>query len=244
MAGLVLLFMLPPLMLPFIERMFELDMFEFDIEDMFEFDIFEFDIDMFEFDIDIFEFDIEDVFVPIVDDEFVPIVEDEFVPIVEDVLVVLIFALVVFTLSVAVHPAHRQVTASNATRAKVRRIEYPPVPLDGSDCWGAERCIFPPQLGVKGFSSADFSRQSGAVALHALSVPGTVIPCSTSRSCENRRRVRQKRLVHLPLRSAICADQASDGRLLAPRNPNEGRRAKTLYARQERATRSFARPAQ
>ncbi|HVF28651.1 MAG TPA: hypothetical protein VM943_10450 [Pyrinomonadaceae bacterium] len=123
-------------MLPFIERMFE-----FDMPDIFEFVMFEFDMpepDMFEF---------------IVDIELVFIVEDapEFVVDIE--LVLLIFPLVVFALSVAVHPAQRLATASKATSAKVRRIEFPPVPFDGSDCWGAEGAHSPPQLGVKGFIS-------------------------------------------------------------------------------------------
>ena len=144
----MLLFILPPLMLPFIERMFE-----FDMPDILEFDMFEFI--MFEFDMpepDMFEF--------IVDIELVFIVEDapEFVVDIE--LVLLIFPLVMFALSVAVHPAQRLATASKATSAKVRRIEFPPVPFDGSDCWGAEEAHFPPQLNVKGFiseSSAAYS---------------------------------------------------------------------------------------
>jgi hypothetical protein len=142
----VLLFMLPPLMLPFVERMFE-----FDMPDMLEFVMFEFDMpDMLEFVM--FEF--------IVDIELLFIVEDapEFVVDIE--LLLLIFPLVVLALSVAVHPAQRLATASKATSAKVRRIEFPPVPFDGSDCWGAEEAHFPPQLDVKGFigeSSAAYS---------------------------------------------------------------------------------------
>ncbi len=152
----MLLFILPPLMLPFIERMFE-----FDMPDILEFDMFEFDMpDMFEFIM--FEFDMPepDMFEFIVDIELVFIVEDapEFVVDIE--LVLLIFPLVMFALSVAVHPAQRLATASKATSAKVRRIEFPPVPFDGSDCWGAEEAHFPPQLNVKGFiseSSAAYS---------------------------------------------------------------------------------------
>ncbi|MDQ3684413.1 MAG: hypothetical protein M3430_02260 [Acidobacteriota bacterium] len=152
----MLLFILPPLMLPFMERMFE-----FDMPDILEFVMFEFDMpDMFEFDMpepDMFEFI---MFEFIVDIELVFIVEDapEFVVDIE--LVLLIFPLVMFALSVAVHPAQRLATASKATSAKVRRIEFPPVPFDGSDCWGAEEAHFPPQLDVKGFineSSAAYS---------------------------------------------------------------------------------------
>ena len=149
----MLLFILPPLMLPFVERMFEFDMLEFV---MFEFDMPE--PDMFEFDM--LEFIVEDEFEFIVDIELVFIVEDAPELVVDIELVLLIFPLVTFALSVAVHPAQRLATASKTTSAKVRRIEFPPVPFDGSDCWGAEEAHFPPQLDVKGFiseSSAAYS---------------------------------------------------------------------------------------
>jgi hypothetical protein len=47
------------------------------------------------------------------------------------VFVALVFALVLFALSVVVQPAQRLATVSKARRAKVRRIEFPPVPLWG-----------------------------------------------------------------------------------------------------------------
>lgn len=115
-------------MLPFM-----FDMFEFELPldvlllPMFEFDMFEFDmllLCMFEFDmllVPMFEFDM--LLMPMF--EF-------------DMLLFVMFALVL-AFSAGEQADQTPATVSKARRAKVLRIEFPPVPSKGSACWGAAR---------------------------------------------------------------------------------------------------------
>jgi hypothetical protein len=130
--GVLLAFMLLFLFMFMFEFMFEflfMFMFEFELVAMFEF-IVEFElVAMFEF-----EFMVEFVLVAMLSLVVVVVV-------VVVVLVLVAFVFVLFALSVVVQPAQRLATVSKARIAKVRRIECPPVPPLGSDCWGAARAV-------------------------------------------------------------------------------------------------------
>ena len=126
-----MLFMLPPRFI--FELMFEL---RFIFEPIFEF--------MFEFMFPpMLEFMFEFVFVVVVVEfMFPPMFEFMFefmlllvvvVVVVVEVVLVLVLALLVLSLE---QPAQSPARVSKDRRAKVRRIEFPPVPK-GSDCWGA-----------------------------------------------------------------------------------------------------------
>lgn len=81
-----------------------------------------------------------------------------------------VFALALLVFSAGEQAVHTLATARRVRSAKVLRIEFPPVPLAGSVCWGAARATgarfaeaLPQQLRVKGFG-LQMTRPSGQTA--------------------------------------------------------------------------------